>query len=165
MYNGVGVQTARSTGTSGHVVKSLGQLQPRRNDVGRMKEQKERISARREEDPDITLHNALRKIEVKLAEYREQLEDEYVLIILCLVIYPCSGLSDGLIEEKISERREALKTDLAAPNSSSGSPRESPEQAKRNERLKSAFGVRRRDDDSSSERSRSRSRSQQRIHR
>jgi serine/arginine repetitive matrix protein 2 len=80
MYNGVGVQTARSTGTSGHVVKSLGQLQPRRIDIARAKERKGMIPVRREEDPDISLHNALRKIEVTLAEYREELEDEYVLI-------------------------------------------------------------------------------------
>jgi hypothetical protein len=81
MYNGIGVQTAKGTGTSGHVMKSLGQLRPIRGDVKRVKEG--RISSRptHEPDPGVVEHNNLRRIEVYLAEYRQQLEDEYVCFV------------------------------------------------------------------------------------
>ena len=78
MYNGIGVQTAKGTGTSGHVMKSLGQLRPFRGEVRRMKEGRVSFRATHEPDPGVIEHNNLRRIEVSLAEYREKLEDEYV---------------------------------------------------------------------------------------
>lgn len=87
MYNGVGVKTARGTGTSGHVMKSLGTLRPERGDVRKIKEARERYVAPREADPGIVYHNELRKIEVILCELRDDLEDTYELIV---VFYICS---------------------------------------------------------------------------
>lgn len=78
MYNGIGVQTAKGTGTSGHVMKSLGQLRPFRGDVKRIKEGRIPSRPSHEPDPGVVEHNNLRRIEVSLAEYRQQLEDEYV---------------------------------------------------------------------------------------
>ena len=78
MYNGIGVQTARGTGTSGHVTKSLGALKPVRHDVARMKETREKKSTKKEADPGIVYHNSLRNIEVVLCSLRDELEDEYV---------------------------------------------------------------------------------------
>ena len=79
MYNGVGVQTARGTGTSGHVTKNLSALRPVRFDVKGMKEMREKQAVIREADPGIVHHNSLRQIEVELLELRDQLEDAYVL--------------------------------------------------------------------------------------
>ena len=79
MYNGVGVKTARGTGTSGHVSRNLGSLRPIRNDARRLKEMRECESRPREADPAILQHNLLRQIEVKLLELRDELEDEYVV--------------------------------------------------------------------------------------
>lgn len=81
MYNGVGVQTARGTGTSGHVQKNLGSLRPLRHDVRKLKELRDKQPILREADPGIVHHNELRKIEVQLLEMREQWEDEYVSVI------------------------------------------------------------------------------------
>jgi serine/arginine repetitive matrix protein 2 len=77
MYNGVGVQTARGTGTSGHVRKNLSALRPTRPDVRRFKDVRENPTVQREEDPGIIQHNKLRKIEIKLLELRDELETEY----------------------------------------------------------------------------------------
>ena len=78
MYNGVGVQTARGTGTSGHVRKNLSALRPSRPDVRRFKEQRNHRPIQREEDPGILHHNRLRNIEVQLIQFRDELEDAYV---------------------------------------------------------------------------------------
>lgn len=80
MYNGVGVQTARGTGTSGHVRKNLGSLRPLRHDVRRLKELRDKQPILREADPGIVHHNELRKIEVQLLKMRELWENEYVLV-------------------------------------------------------------------------------------
>ncbi len=78
MYNGIGVQTARGTGTSGHVMKSLGSIRPHRDDVRRMKDRAQKKSAPKEADPGILYHNALRKVEVALSNLRDELEEQYV---------------------------------------------------------------------------------------
>ena len=78
MYNGVGIQTARGSGTSGHVSRNLGALRPMRYDVKKLKEQREKQSTPREADPGIVHHNALRQIEVQLVTLRDKLEDQYV---------------------------------------------------------------------------------------
>jgi len=77
MYNGIGVQTARGTGTSGHVMKSLGTVKSGRLDVARLKETREKAPTRKEADPGIIYHNILRNVEVILCKLRDDLEGEY----------------------------------------------------------------------------------------
>lgn len=78
MYNGIGVQTARGTGTSGHVMKNIGSLRPSRHDVAKLKSQTETGEpSRREVDPGILIHAGLRKIELELVNLRDLLEEEY----------------------------------------------------------------------------------------
>jgi hypothetical protein len=148
MYNGIGVQTARGTGTSGHVMKSLGTLRPERHDVRKIKEMRERSVVAKEADPAIIYHNSLRKVEVVLCELRDDLEEE--------------GLSESEIEERVSAKRAELRQriedglevyELSAEAKDSHT--EALEREKRNSKLASALGIRR-------SRSRSRSYSKER---
>lgn len=78
MYNGIGVQTARGTGTSGHAMKNLSSLRPIRKDQRKIQADAGNRAASKDTDPGITLHKALRKIEVDLIKLRDELEEEYV---------------------------------------------------------------------------------------
>ena len=95
MYNGIGVQTARGTGTSGHVMRNLSTIRPVRNDMRRRKETSEQANSSREVDPGIVHHNSLRRTEVLLMEFRGQLEDE--------------GFSDDEIQSRVETRRKELR--------------------------------------------------------
>jgi serine/arginine repetitive matrix protein 2 len=118
MYNGVGVQTARGTGTSGHVSRNFGSLKPLRNDVRTLKEIREKESRPRETDPAILQHNALRQVEVQLLQYRDELEDEYVSMHACARSVP-RGISESEIEARISNRRAELRRQLESGSSES----------------------------------------------
>jgi hypothetical protein len=138
MYNGVGVRTARGTGTSGHVSRNAGALRPRRDDIRRLKEIREKQTVSREVDPGIIHHNALREIEVRLVELSEQLEEE--------------GLSESEIAERVSMRRQELRQELkegSEPSKPSTGALDSHsliiEQRNRNHVLASALGVTDRD--------------------
>jgi serine/arginine repetitive matrix protein 2 len=78
MYNGIGVQTARGTGTSGHVMKNLSSLRPIRKEQRKIQADAGNRAGSKDTDPGITLHKALRKIEVDLIKLRDELEEEYV---------------------------------------------------------------------------------------
>lgn len=95
MYNGVGVRTARGTGTSGHVARNAGALRARRDDIRRLKELREREVVPREVDPTILHHNALRQIEVELVLFREQLEED--------------GVSESELELRVAAKRAELR--------------------------------------------------------
>ena len=144
MYNGVGVQTARGTGTSGHVSRNLGALRPVRYEVKKMKEQREKQSAAREADPGIVHHNALRQIEVQLVGLRDQLEED--------------GLSEEEIDAQIAIRRNELRPSIdstsftSVPSFSSHQDSHSLliETRLRDERAARAFGIDTRRDVSSS---------------
>jgi len=78
MYNGIGVQTARGTGTSGHVTKNLGSVRHIRQFHRKAEGGNEMRAVSKDADPGIILHNALRTIEVSLIKLRDKLEEEYV---------------------------------------------------------------------------------------
>lgn len=81
MYNGIGLQTPRGSGTNGHVQRNFAFVRPSKKDS---------ISYRTEEDIakldfqtnrqqpnlDILNHERKRKIEVKCAEFEEVLETQ-----------------------------------------------------------------------------------------
>jgi serine/arginine repetitive matrix protein 2 len=134
MYNGVGVRTARGTGTSGHVSRNAGALNSRRDDIRRLKELRDRPSVAREIDPSILQHNALRRIEVELIRLHEELEQK--------------GLSESDIETAIEERRVELRSGLSSVPLETNSTKEGKdshtmllEQKRRNSHLAAAFGI------------------------
>jgi len=145
MYNGVGVKTARGTGTSGHVSRNLGSLRPVRHDVRKLKEFRERESQVREPDPAILHHNALRQIEVQLLELRDKLEDEYVHPSFLLFVSICRDLSESEIEERLSVRRTELRQSLDDQQPAKSTPDSHTllvETENHNAQLAEAFGVR-----------------------
>lgn len=95
MYNGIGVQTARGTGTSGHVMKNMSSLKTLRHDVSKLKQLREGETVLRQADPGILHHNELRRMEVLLAEIRNELEDE--------------GLEEDEIDRIVNIKRDTLR--------------------------------------------------------
>ncbi|KXN66276.1 cwf21-domain-containing protein [Conidiobolus coronatus NRRL 28638] len=100
MYNGIGLQTARGSGTNGYIQRNKSQLKSRRDPF---KESEKRIdektSLQKQPDQEILLHERKRKIEIKCMELRLQLEDD--------------GLDEDEIDEKVDVyREELLKKDM-----------------------------------------------------
>jgi serine/arginine repetitive matrix protein 2 len=75
MYNGIGLLTARGSGTSGHVQTNKFNL--RRAPVPRYGEEaKDNKEVSRQPNKDILDHNRKRQVEVKLVEYIDELEEQ-----------------------------------------------------------------------------------------
>ncbi|CAK7893720.1 pre-mRNA-splicing factor Cwc21p [[Candida] anglica] len=108
-YNGIGLQTARGTGTSGHVQRnnasikdsthtdaSGGGLYKARQLKKQQQEQKsQREQLGRAKDLQLQEHAVRRAIEVRCMELRDELEDE--------------ELDESEIETRISQLREKLE--------------------------------------------------------
>ncbi|OBA14537.1 uncharacterized protein OGAPODRAFT_43800, partial [Ogataea polymorpha] len=104
-YNGIGLSTARGSGTNGYVQRNLSNLhgnaridesggkQYLRRQLRQKNERKQVATTVR--DRDIDLHERKRQLEIKVMEYREKLEDD--------------GLEDSEIDKKVEEYRERLR--------------------------------------------------------
>ncbi|RKP38325.1 cwf21 domain-containing protein, partial [Dimargaris cristalligena] len=88
MYNGIGLGTARGSGTNGFVVRNLGHLKQRKDPI--RPRERESVSA------ELKAHKRKRDIEVKCLELRDELED------------------DGVDEEAIEMQVDALRKKLLA---------------------------------------------------
>ena len=124
MYNGVGVSSARGTGTSGHVERNLSYVNPAAG-VTKWKVEKKAVipSSPEELDPRLALHEQKRRLELQLLPLRERLED--------------SGLSDDAIEAQLDMERARLQ------ESGPGVESEDFAQIVRNAKAAVAFGVHR----------------------
>ena len=81
MYNGIGLQTTRGSGTSGHVQANKFAVRNRASNNGpydRSRNGQPQSSSRQNKGPnaEILEHNRLREIEVKLAELEDELEEQ-----------------------------------------------------------------------------------------
>lgn len=74
MYNGVGLLTARGSGTSGHVQTNKFNL--RRAPPPKFNTDKPKAPTQQGPNQDILLHNRKREIELKLLELRDELEEK-----------------------------------------------------------------------------------------
>lgn len=107
MYNGIGLSTARGSGTNGYVQRNFAQTKNRTAKSQQMSEkllkQEERkssnVTATRKPNGEILLHEKKRKVESKCFEYRVELEDEEMY-------------TEEDIDEKVEKRREQLLKDL-----------------------------------------------------
>jgi len=82
MYNGIGLGTARGSGTNGYVTRNLSFVKPQ-NGGFKPYDYSKAEPARKSRKPndDVLLHKSKRQIEVECLELREQLElDEYTLL-------------------------------------------------------------------------------------
>ncbi|KAH8741736.1 hypothetical protein FG386_001310 [Cryptosporidium ryanae] len=114
MYNGIGLRTARGSGTSGHVQKNLSLVKP-----GKTHERRERTGGvlldvdpsylgKLPKKPDFVLpsksrmelleHGRLRKLEIELLEYSEYLEER--------------GITGSELDERMENKRKELSSVL-----------------------------------------------------
>lgn len=96
MYNGIGLATARGSGTNGYVVKNLSLItrRPRPQTYTAEVQDQPDLLPYRKPDEGILLHEKKRQIEVKCLELQLQLEDQ------------------GLAEEEILVQVDKLRVKL-----------------------------------------------------
>ena len=75
MYNGIGLQTARGSGTNGYVQRNLGHVRRRNNKTGYRKVEEPAMPKQRKANKDILEHQRKRQVEVKCMELRVQMEE------------------------------------------------------------------------------------------
>ncbi|KAI8903868.1 Srrm2 protein [Gorgonomyces haynaldii] len=95
MYNGIGLQTARGSGTNGYVQRNLSSIKPKQF---HRNPNYDRPPTKREPDPEIIEHEKKRRVEIQVLELQDQLEEE--------------GLSENEIIEKTDALRQQLLKDL-----------------------------------------------------
>ena len=139
MYNGIGLTTARGSGTSGHVTKNLSYVKPEffRNKLdsnsGKNRADDSRSAPKISGgNRDILEHNKKRAVEARLFALRESLVEQ--------------GLTDVEIEKKISRRRKELNdagTESTKAGKVSGSDSHSIAIRKQEDmaRARNAFGI------------------------
>lgn len=110
MYNGVGLQTARGSGTSGYVVRNLQAQEGVEGHFERRKREREEAQAREAQeatapatplaaDPALVEHERLRAVEVRCAELWDELEDQ--------------GLAEAEVDERVAALRAKLRHESA----------------------------------------------------
>ncbi|KAF9123511.1 RNA-splicing factor [Mortierella sp. 14UC] len=92
-YNGIGLSTARGSGTNGYVVRNLSTLKHRQRDFKPTDPYDDEPKVRKP-NPDLVLHEQKRSIEIKCATLQDELEDE--------------GLNEAEIEKQVDALREKL---------------------------------------------------------
>lgn len=139
MYNGIGLQTARGSGTNGHVQRNFAFVRAGKKDntTYKTEEDLKKMDALNNRPPnqDILEHERKRKIEVKCIEFEEILEDQ--------------NYTPEEIAAKVQSFREKLlmqkKDDLPKDEFGRVSVRETHQvaaaQQEKNEKLRSAFGI------------------------
>ena len=79
MYNGIGLTTARGSGTNGYVTRNLAFVHNTKDKVKyKTEEEILKLDAISHKKPNLEIidHERKRKLEIKCLEYREELEDE-----------------------------------------------------------------------------------------
>ena len=77
MYNGIGLKTARGSGTNGFVQRNLSYIRPSRVLQFSQKQEQEIIEAKlKRQDKSILEHQARREIEVALLDLRDKMEEQ-----------------------------------------------------------------------------------------
>lgn len=101
MYNGIGLQSVRGSGTSGYVTKNAAHIPHRRSArddaAQRWGAARAEPLAQREPSKEILEHEVMRRVEVELAELRDTLE-----------------ATGALREDEIERRLDARRAELAA---------------------------------------------------
>jgi serine/arginine repetitive matrix protein 2 len=92
-YNGIGLTTARGSGTNGYVQRSLAHVR-RREERQKMPEGILATSLTKAPNADLLEHQRKRAVELKCAEMEERMEEQ--------------GYAEEEIAEKISEYRQKL---------------------------------------------------------
>ena len=106
MYNGVGLQTPRGSGTSGHVQASKFLAKPRPSSAAGgggtpdPRHSGSGLEGARKPNRDILEHDRKRQVELRLLVLRDALEEQ--------------GFSEAEIDVRVEEERKAAETEAAA---------------------------------------------------
>jgi serine/arginine repetitive matrix protein 2 len=141
MYNGIGLQSARGSATSGHITKNLSHVKPNfYRDKLAQNRNDSKISAadddlKQKHNTNILDHKKKREIENKVFEYEESLRDENVFT------------EDEISDKSTIFRNKLLRNPKSEViKSKSGSNIDSHEMSYRknieNKKMKDAFGIR-----------------------
>jgi len=133
MYNGIGLTTARGSGTNGYVQRNISAIRKTKEKVPDYQEKED--SAVRPFDPQLVEHERRRQAEVRCMELRDLLEEQ--------------NLPESEINEKVNAFRAKLLAEkkLSYARDASGRPlvKDSHEfsvaQEQKNTRAKDAFGI------------------------
>ena len=102
MYNGIGLQTARGSGTNGYVQRNLSNIISKKRKIEYLNEKdrlKEKASfVNKPLNNDIAEHQRKRQIENKCLEYEERLKEQ--------------GLKPDDIEIRLKNYRERIQVEL-----------------------------------------------------
>ncbi|EER04278.1 Pre-mRNA-splicing factor cwc-21, putative [Perkinsus marinus ATCC 50983] len=99
MYNGIGLQTARGSGTSGYVQRNKSYLRPQRTDIKPFREAEAAAPPKpKKADPELIYHNQKREIEVKLLDLQDTLLE--------------SGEEEDIVQKKVDKERQKLYKEL-----------------------------------------------------
>jgi len=137
MYNGIGLQTVRGSGTNGYVQNNLSFVKNTRDKVKyRDEDELKRLDAQVNREPNVEIldHQRKRQIELKCAEYEELLQAQ--------------ELSPGSVERRVDTYRQKLADKLPRVDRdeqgrplAAGSHQMAEAQQEKNARLKDAFGI------------------------
>lgn len=97
MYNGIGLTTARGSGTNGYVSRNLAFVHTTKDKVKyKTEEEIQRLDSISHKKPNLEIldHERKRKLELKCLELREDLEEQ--------------GIDEDIIESKLAEFRASL---------------------------------------------------------
>ncbi|CAD6230943.1 unnamed protein product [Miscanthus lutarioriparius] len=104
MYNGIGLQTPRGSGTAGHVQASKFVAKPRPSPSS----SPSAAGGMRKPNKDIIEHDRKRQVELRLFVLRDALED--------------LGYTEAEIEARVDEARKAAEAEAAAEEVDEGGP-------------------------------------------
>ncbi|XP_052137465.1 pre-mRNA-splicing factor cwc-21-like [Oryza glaberrima] len=104
MYNGIGLQTARGSGTSGHVQTNKFFIKPRSSSAGGPPKAPapapgfDDAGGMRKPSKEILEHDRKRQVELRLLLLRDALEEQ--------------GYTEGEIEERVEEARKEAEIEI-----------------------------------------------------
>ncbi|KAH3675658.1 hypothetical protein WICMUC_002575 [Wickerhamomyces mucosus] len=103
-YNGIGLSTARGSGTNGYIQKNVTHKNSLTSYQKRQSQKKldsklktSNVTLDSIKDQELEIHNRKREIELKISEFRDKLEEN-------------DDLSDTEIEEKVEDFRNRIKS-------------------------------------------------------
>lgn len=95
MYNGIGLTSARGSGTNGYVTRNLGHVRRRRKQTGyRPPDLSAAPQAHRKPNKEILEHKRKRQVEVKCMELRVRMEEQGCVAVPAADVLPAGDACD-----------------------------------------------------------------------
>lgn len=139
MYNGIGLETARGSGTNGHVQRNLSFVRLGKKDNEKYKTEADLNRAEainnRQPNEEILEHERKRKMEVKIFEFEEILEDQNY------TAEEIAAKVQAFREKLMNERKEDLPKDEFGRYSVRETHQIAAAKQEKNAMLRSAFGI------------------------